>query len=65
MKISRRNISSGMIKGKNINRNKTEIPIEDIKFEKNIDFLKQDNLRLNSFYKVIFDKYINGVSNNE
>ena len=51
--------------GKNINRNKTEIPIEDIKFEKNIDFLKQDNLRLNSFYKVIFDKYINGVSNNE
>ena len=51
--------------GKNINRNKTEIPIEDIKFEKNIDFLKQDNLRLNSFYKVIFDKYINGVSKNE
>ena len=51
--------------GKNINRNKTEIPIEDIKFEKNIEFLKQNNLRLNSYYKVIFDKYINGISNNE
>lgn len=49
--------------GKNINRNKTEIPIEDIKFEKNIDFLKQDNIRLSSFYKVIFDKYINGINN--
>jgi hypothetical protein len=49
--------------GKNINRNKTEIPIEDINFEKNIELLKQDNLRLNSFYKVIFDKYINGINN--
>lgn len=49
--------------GKNISRNKTDNSIEDIKFDKNIEFLKQDNLRLNSVYKVIFDKYINGINN--
>jgi hypothetical protein len=51
--------------GKNINRNKTEISTEDIKFEKNIDFLKQTDLRLNSYYKAIFDKYINGIKSDE
>lgn len=51
--------------GKNINRNKTDISIEDIKFEKNIEFLKQNNIRLNSYYKVIFDKYLNGIKSNE
>ena len=50
------------ITGKNISRNKHEIWKEDITFEKNIDVLKQTNLRLNSFYKSKFEEYLNSVN---
>ena len=36
---------------------------EDITFEKNMDVLKQTNLKLNSFYKAKFDEYLNSVNN--
>ena len=36
---------------------------EDITFEKNMDVLKQTNLKLNSFYKAKFDEYLNRVNN--
>lgn len=50
------------ITGKNISRNKHENWEEDITFEKNIDVLKQTNLRLNSFYKSKFEEYLNSVN---
>lgn len=36
---------------------------EEITFEKNMDVLKQTNLKLNSFYKAKFDEYLNSVNN--
>lgn len=53
--------------GKNITRKTPENWTEDITFEKNIEFLKQTDLRLNSFYKNKFEEYLNVVNkkNNE
>lgn len=36
---------------------------EDITFEKNMDVLKQTNLKLNSFYKAKYEEYLNSVNN--
>ncbi len=53
--------------GKNITRKIHENWQEDITFEKNIDVLKQTDLRLNSFYKTKFEEYLDDVNkmNNE
>ena len=53
--------------GKNITRKTPENWQEDITFEKNIEFLKRTDLRLNSFYKTKFEEYLNDVNkvNNE
>lgn len=48
--------------GKNITRKTPENWQEDITFEKNIEFLKQTDLRLNSFYKTKFEEYLNVVN---
>ena len=48
--------------GKNITRKTPENWQEDITFEKNIEFLKQTDLRLNSFYKTKFEEYLNDVN---
>ena len=50
------------VTAKNINGNRHENLQEDITFEKNIDILKQTNLRLNSFYKSKFEDYLNSVN---
>ena len=50
------------ITAKNIHGNRHENLQEDITFEKNMDVLKQTNLRLNSFYKSKFDEYLNSVN---
>ena len=51
--------------GKNITRKTPDNLQEDITFEKNIEFLKQADLRLNSFYKTKFEEYLNSVNKNE
>ena len=50
------------ITAKNISGNRNENWQEDITFEKNMDVLKQTNLKLNSFYKSKFDEYLNSVN---
>lgn len=47
---------------KNINRNSTENSEEETIFEKNIDFLQQNELKLNSFYKSKFEEYLNSIN---
>jgi len=47
---------------KNINRKSPDNLPEEIKFDKNIDLLNRTNIRLNSFYKVRYEKYINQLN---
>lgn len=49
-------------KGKNIDRKTPNNLKEEIKFEKNIDFLYQNNIRLNSFFKTKFEEYLNSIN---
>lgn len=48
---------------KNIHGNSKNNLQEDPIFEKNIDFIQQNEIRLNSFFKSKFEEYLNGVNN--
>ena len=47
---------------KNINRKSPDNLPEDFTFDKNVDLLNKNNLRLNSFYKKKYEEYINQLN---
>ena len=50
------------VAAKNINRKSPDNLPEDFTFDRNVDLLNKNNLRLNSFYKKKYEEYINQLN---